>query len=50
MRTGAVAYFNFQTLKADNAVVVRGGGTLTALEEVLFPRHPREGRRPHPRT
>ena len=50
MATGAVAYFNSQTLKADSALVVRSGGTLTALEEVLFPRHRREGRRPHPRT
>ncbi len=33
--TGAVAYFNFQTLKADSALVVRSGDTLTALEDVL---------------
>ena len=33
--TGAVAYFNFQTLKADTALVVRSGDTLTALEDVL---------------
>ena len=35
MATGAVAYFNFQTLKADSALVVRSGDTLTALEDVL---------------
>src|SRR5580698_6872837 len=35
MGTGAVAYFNFQTLKADSALVVRSGDTLTALEDVL---------------
>src|SRR3984885_12293711 len=33
--TGAVAYVNFQTLKADSALVVRSGDTLTALEDVL---------------
>src|ERR1700722_8871836 len=33
--TGAVAYFNFQTLKADSALVVHSGDTLTALEDVL---------------
>ncbi len=35
MATGAVAYFNFQTLKADSALVVRSGDTLSALEDVL---------------
>jgi CHASE3 domain sensor protein len=35
MATGAVAYFNFQTLKADSALVVHSGDTLTALEDVL---------------
>jgi len=35
MGTGAVAYFNFQTLKADSALVVHSGDTLTALEDVL---------------
>src|ERR1700727_1519459 len=33
--TGAVAYVNFQTLKADSALVVRSGDTLTSLEDVL---------------
>src|ERR1700734_3263590 len=33
--TGAVAYLNFQTLKADSALVVRSGDALTALEDVL---------------
>jgi signal transduction histidine kinase/CheY-like chemotaxis protein/CHASE3 domain sensor protein len=33
--TGAVAYVNFQTLKADSALVVHSGETLTALEDVL---------------
>jgi CHASE3 domain sensor protein len=33
--TGAVAHFNFQTLKADSALVVHSGETLTALEDVL---------------
>jgi CheY-like chemotaxis protein/signal transduction histidine kinase/CHASE3 domain sensor protein len=33
--TGAVAYFNFQTLKADSALVVRSGDTLSALEDAL---------------
>ena len=33
--TGAVAYVNFQTLKADSALVVHSGDTLTALEDVL---------------
>jgi CHASE3 domain sensor protein len=33
--TGGVAYFNFQTLKADSALVVHSGDTLTALEDVL---------------
>jgi CHASE3 domain sensor protein len=33
--TGAVAYFNFQTLKADSALVIHTGDTLTALEDVL---------------
>jgi CHASE3 domain sensor protein len=35
LATGAVAYFNFQTLKADSALVVHSGDTLTALEDVL---------------
>ena len=35
MATGAVAYLNFQTLKADSALVVHSGDTLTALEDVL---------------
>ena len=35
MATGAIAYFNFQTLKADSALVVHTGETLTALEDVL---------------
>ena len=35
MATGAVAYLNFQTLKADSALVVRSGDTLSALEDVL---------------
>jgi signal transduction histidine kinase/CheY-like chemotaxis protein/CHASE3 domain sensor protein len=35
LATGAVAYFNFQTLKADSALVIRTGDTLTALEDVL---------------
>jgi signal transduction histidine kinase/DNA-binding response OmpR family regulator/CHASE3 domain sensor protein len=35
MATGAVAYFNFQTLRADSTLVVRSGDTLTALEDVL---------------
>ncbi len=35
LATGAVAYFNFQTLKTDSALVVRSGDTLTALEDVL---------------
>jgi signal transduction histidine kinase/CheY-like chemotaxis protein/CHASE3 domain sensor protein len=33
--TGAVAYVNFQILKADSALVVHSGDTLTALEDVL---------------
>ena len=33
--TGAVAYVNFQTLKADSALVVRSGDTLTSLEDVV---------------
>ena len=33
--SGAVAYFNFQTLKADSAMVVHTGNTLTALDDVL---------------
>ena len=33
--TGAIAYINFQTLKADSALVVHSGDTLTALEDVL---------------
>jgi CHASE3 domain sensor protein len=33
--TGAVAYLNFQTSKADSALVVHSGDTLTALEDVL---------------
>src|ERR1700733_5457158 len=33
--TGAVAFVNFQTLKADSALVVRSGDTLTSLEDVL---------------
>jgi CHASE3 domain sensor protein len=35
MATGAIANFNFQTLKADSALVVHSGDTLTALEDVL---------------
>src|SRR6201996_855649 len=35
LATGAIAYFNFQTLRADSALVVRSGDTLTALEDVL---------------
>jgi CHASE3 domain sensor protein len=35
MATGAVSYLNFQTLKADSALVVRSGDTLTALEDLL---------------
>src|ERR1700730_10652593 len=35
LATGAVAYLNFQTLKADSALVVRSGDTLTTLEDVL---------------
>ena len=35
MATGAVAYLNFRTLKADSALVVHSGDTLTALEDVL---------------
>jgi signal transduction histidine kinase/DNA-binding response OmpR family regulator/CHASE3 domain sensor protein len=35
LATGVVAYFNFQTLKADSALVVHSGDTLTALEDVL---------------
>jgi hypothetical protein len=35
MTTGAVAYWNFQILRADSALVVRSGDTLTALEDVL---------------
>ena len=35
MATGAVAYFNFQTLKADSALVVHSGDTLAALDDVL---------------
>src|ERR1700729_4270852 len=35
MATGAVAYFNFQTLKADITLVVHSGDTLSALEDVL---------------
>jgi CHASE3 domain sensor protein len=35
MTTGAVAYWNFQVLKADSALVVHSGDTLTALEDVL---------------
>jgi hypothetical protein len=30
LATGAVAYFNFQTLKADSALVIHTGDTLTA--------------------
>jgi CheY-like chemotaxis protein/signal transduction histidine kinase/CHASE3 domain sensor protein len=35
LATGAVGYFNFQTLNADGALVVHSGETLTALEDVL---------------
>jgi CHASE3 domain sensor protein len=35
LATGAVAYFNFQTLKADSALVIHTGDTLTALDDVL---------------
>ncbi|MGA9946967.1 MAG: CHASE3 domain-containing protein, partial [Xanthobacteraceae bacterium] len=35
LATGAVAYFNFQTLKTDSALVVHSGNTLSALEDVL---------------
>jgi signal transduction histidine kinase/DNA-binding response OmpR family regulator/CHASE3 domain sensor protein len=35
LATGVVAYLNFQTLKADSALVVHSGDTLTALEDVL---------------
>jgi signal transduction histidine kinase/CHASE3 domain sensor protein/DNA-binding response OmpR family regulator len=35
MATGAVAYFDFQTVKADSALVIHTGDTLAALEDVL---------------
>ncbi len=35
LATGAIAYFNFQILKADSALVVHSGDTLTALDDVL---------------
>ena len=35
LATGAVAYSNFQSLKADSALVIHSGDTLTALEDVL---------------
>jgi signal transduction histidine kinase/CheY-like chemotaxis protein/CHASE3 domain sensor protein len=35
LATGAVAYFNFQTLKADSALLVHTEETLTALDDVL---------------
>ena len=35
MATGAVAYLNFQTLKADTALVIHTGDSLTALDDVL---------------
>jgi len=35
LATGAIAYFNFQTLKQDSALLVRADEALTALEDVL---------------
>jgi hypothetical protein len=35
LATGAIAYFNFQTLKQDSALLVRADEALTALEDIL---------------